>query len=38
MPIYISLINWTDKGVGAFKETVDRAEAGSNWPASSAAA
>jgi uncharacterized protein with GYD domain len=28
MPTYISLINWTDKGVGAFKETVDRAEAG----------
>ena len=28
MPTYISLINWTDKGVEAFKETVDRAEAG----------
>lgn len=28
MPTYVSLINWTDKGVGAFKETVDRSEAG----------
>jgi hypothetical protein len=28
MPTYVSLINWTDKGVAAFKETVDRAEAG----------
>lgn len=27
MPTYISLINWTEKGVGAFKDTVDRAEA-----------
>jgi uncharacterized protein with GYD domain len=28
MPTYISLINWTDKGVAGFKDTVDRAEAG----------
>jgi uncharacterized protein with GYD domain len=28
MPTYISLINWTDKGIAAFKDTVDRAEAG----------
>jgi uncharacterized protein with GYD domain len=28
MPTYISLINWTEKGIAAFKETVDRAEAG----------
>jgi uncharacterized protein with GYD domain len=28
MPTYISLINWTEKGVAAFKDTVDRAEAG----------
>ena len=27
MPTYISLINWTEKGAGAFKDTVDRAEA-----------
>jgi uncharacterized protein with GYD domain len=27
MPAYISLINWTEKGIGAFKDTVDRAEA-----------
>ena len=28
MPTYVSLINWTDKGVGSFKDTVDRSEAG----------
>ena len=28
MPTYISLINWTDKGIAGFKDTVDRAEAG----------
>jgi len=28
MPTYVSLINWTEKGVAGFKETVDRAEAG----------
>ena len=28
MPTYISLINWTEKGVAGFKSTVDRAEAG----------
>jgi uncharacterized protein with GYD domain len=28
MPTYISLINWTEKGVADFKSTVDRAEAG----------
>lgn len=28
MPTYVSLINWTDKGIGEFKDTVDRAEAG----------
>ncbi len=27
MPTYVSLINWTDKGIGAFGDTVDRAEA-----------
>ena len=27
MPTYVSLINWTEKGVAAFKDTVDRAEA-----------
>ena len=27
MPTYISLINWTEKGIGDFKDTVDRAEA-----------
>ena len=27
MPTYISLINWTDQGVGAFKDTVERSEA-----------
>jgi uncharacterized protein with GYD domain len=28
MPTYVSLINWTEKGVAGFKDTVDRAEAG----------
>jgi uncharacterized protein with GYD domain len=28
MPTYISLINWTEKGVTEFRDTVDRAEAG----------
>ena len=28
MPTYISLINWTEKGIAAFADTVDRAEAG----------
>jgi len=28
MPTYVSLINWTEKGVAAFKDTVDRSEAG----------
>ena len=27
MATYISLINWTEKGIGDFKDTVDRAEA-----------
>jgi len=27
MPTYVSLINWTEKGVAGFKDTVDRAEA-----------
>lgn len=27
MPTYISLLNWTEKGAGSFKDTVDRAEA-----------
>jgi uncharacterized protein with GYD domain len=27
MPTFISLINWTDKGVAGFKETVARADA-----------
>jgi uncharacterized protein with GYD domain len=27
MSTYVSLINWTDEGVKAFKDTVDRAEA-----------
>jgi len=27
MPTYISLINWTEKGIGAFKDTVDRSAA-----------
>jgi len=28
MPTYVSLINWTDKGIAGIKDTVDRAEAG----------
>jgi uncharacterized protein with GYD domain len=28
MPTYVSLVNWTDKGVAEFKDTVDRSEAG----------
>jgi len=28
MPTYVSLINFTEKGVAGFKDTVDRAEAG----------
>ncbi len=27
MGTYISLMNWTDKGIGQFKNTVERAEA-----------
>lgn len=27
MATYISLMNWTDKGIGQFKNTVERAEA-----------
>ena len=27
MPTYISLINWTDQGIGNFKESVNRAKA-----------
>jgi uncharacterized protein with GYD domain len=27
MATYISLINWTEKGIGHFKDTVERAEA-----------
>jgi uncharacterized protein with GYD domain len=27
MATYISLINWTEQGIGAFRDTVDRAEA-----------
>lgn len=27
MATYISLINWTDKGIGQFKSTLERAEA-----------
>jgi uncharacterized protein with GYD domain len=34
MPTYISLINWTDKGIAGFKDTVDRAEAGKQLAAS----
>ncbi|HSG12937.1 MAG TPA: GYD domain-containing protein [Gaiellaceae bacterium] len=26
MPTYVSLINWTEKGVAAFADTVDRAD------------
>jgi uncharacterized protein with GYD domain len=28
VPTYVSLINWTEKGVAQFRDTVDRAEAG----------
>ena len=28
MPTYVSLINWTEKGVADYKATVDRAEMG----------
>jgi len=28
MATYVSLINWTDKGIGSFRDTLDRAEAG----------
>lgn len=28
MPTYVSLINWTEKGVAEFKDTVERSEAG----------
>jgi uncharacterized protein with GYD domain len=28
MPTYVSLVNWTEQGVKAFRDTVDRAEAG----------
>lgn len=28
MPTYVSLVNWTEKGIAAFKDTVDRSEAG----------
>ena len=28
MATYVTLINWTDKGIGHFKNTVDRAEVG----------
>jgi uncharacterized protein with GYD domain len=27
MPTYVSLINWTEKGIAGFASTVDRAEA-----------
>jgi uncharacterized protein with GYD domain len=27
MPIYVTLMNWTDQGVKTFKDTVDRAAA-----------
>jgi uncharacterized protein with GYD domain len=27
MPTYISLVSWTEQGLGSFKESVDRAEA-----------
>jgi uncharacterized protein with GYD domain len=27
MPTYISLVNWTDKGIGTFKDSLDRHEA-----------
>ena len=28
MPTYVSLINWTEKGVAGFRDTVDRSVAG----------
>jgi uncharacterized protein with GYD domain len=28
VPTYVSLINWTEKGIAAFADTVDRGEAG----------
>lgn len=28
MPTYISLVSWTEKGIAAFADTVDRSEAG----------
>lgn len=28
MPTYVSLINWTEKGLAGYKETVARSEAG----------
>jgi uncharacterized protein with GYD domain len=27
MPTYISLINWTEKGIGNYKDTLDRSKA-----------
>ena len=27
MPTYVSLLNWTDKGIGDYKSTLDRAKA-----------
>src|SRR5262249_50831553 len=27
MPTYVSLVSWTEKGVGGFKGTIDRSEA-----------
>ena len=27
MPLFVTLMNWTDQGVKTFKDTVDRAEA-----------
>jgi uncharacterized protein with GYD domain len=27
MPTYISLVSWTEKGIGAFKDSVNRADA-----------
>lgn len=27
MPTYVSLINWTDQGIGSFTDTVDRSRA-----------
>lgn len=34
MPTYVSLINWTEKGLAGFKDTVDRSEAGRQLAAS----